>query len=198
MIELPAFGMRAYALFFSRHGISEAFKQSELDWIVSEPMRKKIFALLLNSGWISKISKTEYKCTSPENAVKGILEFRVPEALKKATMSYAMTGLSAVELWSDYSYVQRGIERSPYFIKVLKRDVKKWQRYLNAASITNYVLKGSTIGEFVILQPVAKLNFIEKDGFKVEPLKETVKTASANYLYTYAFGYIKKKYKGDF
>ncbi len=55
--EIPPYGLRAYALFFSKHGSREEFRQSELDWIVGQSMKKKIFALLLNSGWIRKISK---------------------------------------------------------------------------------------------------------------------------------------------
>ena len=52
--EIPAYGLRAYALFFTRHGVNESFKQNELDWIVRQSMKKKIFSLLLRAGWIKK------------------------------------------------------------------------------------------------------------------------------------------------
>ena len=58
--EIPGYGLRAYALFFSRHGSSESFSQNELDWIVGQSMRKKIFSLLLKSGWIRKVSRNSY------------------------------------------------------------------------------------------------------------------------------------------
>jgi hypothetical protein len=46
-----------------------------------------------------------------------------------------------------------------------------------AYNIPNYVNKGTTIGEYIILIPVQKLNFVEKEGYKVESLKETIKLA---------------------
>jgi hypothetical protein len=192
--EIPAFGLRAYALFFSRHGISEKFTQNELEWIVGQSMKKKIFSLLLNSGWIIKKSKNEYVCVNPSEIFKKILEFKVPQIIREATKEYSFTGLSAVEIWSDYSYVQRGIEKSPYFIRVLKKDLKYWKEFFNKNKIPNYVKEGSTIGEYVILIPVDKISSTEKSGLYVDTLKETIKTAKANKIYLYAYNYIKEKY----
>ena len=44
--EIPQYGLKAYALFFAKHKDKEGFKQSELDWIVGQSMKKKIFELL--------------------------------------------------------------------------------------------------------------------------------------------------------
>ncbi|MEK6936420.1 MAG: hypothetical protein AABW67_06550, partial [Nanoarchaeota archaeon] len=100
----------------------------------------------------------------------------------------------AVEIWSDYSYVQRGIEKSPYFIKVLKKDLKYWKNFFNKHNIPNYVNQGTTIGEYIILIPVRNLGFVEKEDYKVESLKETIKLAKLNEMYLYAYNYIKNKY----
>jgi hypothetical protein len=192
--EIPQYGLRAYALLFSRHGSREAFGQSDLEWIVGESMRKKIFALLLRSGWIRKASRGTYICAKPDDIINGLLEFKAPEIIKSAERPYAFTGLSAVEIWSDYSYVQRGVEKSPYFIKVLGADLRHWKDFFNGRNIPVYVNSGSTIGEYVILIPVEKLCYTEKNGFKVDSLKETVKTAAANDAYKYAYEYIKNNY----
>ncbi len=192
--EIPQYCLRAYALFYSKYGLRESFKQSELDWIVSQSMKKKIFALLLKSGWIAKESRNTYRCVEPDKIMKGLLEFKVPEVMKEATMPYAFTNLSAVEIWSDFSYVQRGKERSPYFIKVLKKDIKYWREFFNKRNIPNYIKKGSTIGEFVILIPVKSLHPEEKESLKVEPLKETLRIAKENEMYAYAYNYMKDKY----
>ena len=106
-------------MFFSKYGSREAFSQSELNWIVGKSMRKKIFSLLLRSGWLKKVSRTTYRCTSPDIVVRGLLEFKIPEIIKQSEKNYAFTNLSAIEIWSDYSYVQRSKAKSPYFIKVL-------------------------------------------------------------------------------
>jgi hypothetical protein len=192
--EIPNYGLRAYALFFSKHGLQEEFSQSGLDWIVGQSMKKKIFSLLVNNGWVKKVSSNSYKCVNPEVILKGLLEFKVPQIMKGAKRHYAFTGLSAIEIWSDYSYIQRGREKSPYYIKVLKKDLKYWKSFFNKDRIPNYVKAGSTIGEFVILIPVDKLNSVEKNEMHVETLHETEKMAKANSFYAYPYNYMKEKY----
>lgn len=193
--EIPNYGLRAYALFFSRHGLNEEFTQSDLDWIVGQSMKKKIFSLLLNNGWIKKVSYDSYKCVNPEQIFRGLLDFKVPQIIKETKKPYAFTGLSAVEIWSDYSYIQRGREKSPYYIKVLKKDLQYWKNFFHSYRIPNYVGSGSTIGEFVILEPVEKLNSTEKEGIKVETLRETERIAKANSFYAYPYNYMKEKYE---
>lgn len=192
--EIPQYGLKAYALFYSKHGTRESFMQSELDWIVSQSMKKKIFALLLNSGWIRKEARNTYRCLAPEKVMKGLLQFKVPGFMNNAKREYAFTNLSAVEIWSDFSYVQRGIEKSPYFVKVLKKDMAYWKKFFNERSIPAYINSGSTIGEYVILIPADKIQEVEKGGFKVEPLKQTLQIAKNNEMYDYAYNYMRKKY----
>jgi hypothetical protein len=194
MYEVPAYGLKAYALFYSRHGVREVFTQSELDWIVGESMRKKIFSVLLRSGWIKKVSRKEYRCSNPDTIFRQLLDFKVPEIIKQAKKSYAFTGLSAIEIWSDFVYVQRGRERSPYFIKMLKKDLQYWKGFFNRKNIPNYVSRGSTIGEFMVLIPVDKITAVGKEEVQVEPLKTTMKQAKKNEMFAYAYNYMKKKY----
>ena len=192
--EIPQYCLRAYALFFWKHGSREPFKQAELDWIVGRSMKKKIFSLLLKAGWITKMSRDSYRCLEPEKVVRGLMEFKVPEIIKEAKKPYAFTNLSAIEIWSDYSYVQRGIEKSPYFIKVLKKDLKYWKEFFNKNNIPNYVNEGSTIGEYVILVPVCRIDAVDKQGLKVEPLKRVLTIAKDNEMYSYAYNYMRNKY----
>ncbi len=194
MNEIPQYCLRAYALFYAKHGSRESFRQSELDWIVSQSMKKKIFSLLLRAGWIIKESRNSYKCIEPERVIKGLLEFKVPEIIKEAKKPYAFTNLSAIEIWSDYSYVQRGLEKSPYFIKVLKKDLKYWKEFFNKRDIPNYINEGSTIGEYIILIPVKGIKAVDKEGLKIEPLKKTLKIAKENEMYLYAYNYMRDKY----
>ncbi len=192
--EIPQYCLRAYALFFWKHGSREPFKQSELDWIVGQSMKKKVFSILLRAGWIKKESRDSYKCIEPDKVIAGLVEFRVPELIKEAKMPYSFTNLSAIEIWSDYSYVQRGIEKSPYFIKVLKRDLRYWKEFFNKRSIPNYTNKGSTIGEYVILMPAERIDSVDKDKLKVEPLSRALAMAKGNEMYLYAYNYMREKY----
>ena len=191
---IPEYGLRAYALFFSRHGSREPFAQNELDWILGESMKKKIFSLLLSNGWIKKQSRNSYICNNPEAIFKGLLDFKVLDIMRKAEKDYAFTNLSAIEIWSDYSYVQRGIEKSPYFINILKKDLTYWKGFFSKNSIPYYIKEGSTIGEYVILIPVDKIKYTNKDDFKVIILEDALKIAKNNNMYLYAYNYIKRKY----
>lgn len=191
---IPQYGLRAYALFFSKHNSRESFTQNELDWIVGDSMKKKVFSLLLRNGWIKKTSHNSYVCISPEIIFKNLLSFKVPEIIKETERDYAFTNLSAIEIWSDYSYVQRGIEKSPYFINILKKDLKYWKNFFSKYNVPHYINEGSTIGEYVILIPVNKIRFVNKDNFKVINLKETFKIAKKNKMYLYPYNYMRRKY----
>ena len=193
-IEIPQYGLKAYALLFSKYGIQRTFRQSALDWIVSTSMKKKIFSLLLRSGWITKNQDNTYSCINPSHAIKGLLKFRVPKIIKTTTKKYAFTQLSAVEIWSDFSYIQRGLEKSPYFIKILQKDLKYWKAFFHKHEIPNYINTGMAIGEFVVLIPVRSLSYEEKEGYKVDSVHKTLRYAQSNDIYTYAAEYIEHKY----
>ena len=68
------------------------------------------------------------------------------------------------------------------------------KEFFNREEIPHYTGSGATIGEYVILIPVARLSFEEKDGFKIDSLKETMKYAKSNDIYDYATGYMQSKY----
>src|SRR3989338_5498326 len=91
--EIPAYAMRAYALFYSRYGSREPFTQSVLDWITGISMKKKIFSVLVKAGWIKKESREEYVCVSPEKAVVDFLIFKVTEIKKTAENRFAFPHL---------------------------------------------------------------------------------------------------------
>ena len=194
IFEIPSYGLRAYALFYTKHGCTQEFSQKDLDWIVGESMKKKIFALLLTAGWIIKRKRNTYVCLNPKKIFNKMLGFKVVQIIKFAKKDYCFTGLSAIEIWSDYSYIQRSWEKSPYFIKVLKKDLRYWQNFFNLNKIPNYLNSGSTIGEYIILIPVEKLEFIKKEDLKTEKLDETLKIAKNNNIYLYAYNYMKEKY----
>lgn len=195
IMGIPQFCLRAYALFFLKHNVKETFRQSELDWIVGQSMKKKIFSILLKSGWIKKENKELYKCRPPNEIITGLFEFKLPTIMKMSVKPYVFTGSSAIEIWSDYVYIQRGIEKSPYYIKILKKDLRYWKSFFNKNQIPNYLNKGTTIGEYVILIPVKKLVSEEFNDINVEPLKRVIKMAKDNELWQYAYNYMRRKYE---
>jgi len=192
--EIPYFGMRAYALFFSRFGTARAFGQSELDFILSEPMKKKVFFVLLKAGWLEKRGRGSYACRKPADIFAHLLDFRVPDAMKQARRPYAFSGLSAIEIWSDYAYTQRSMERSPYFIRVLKKDVAYWKGFFAGRKVPCFAGRGTAIGEFVVLLPAGSIKAVQKGGLCVEPLEEAMAEAKGNEMHAYAYRYMEERY----
>jgi hypothetical protein len=88
------------------------------------------------------------------------------------------------------------MEKSPYFIKVLKSDLEYWKKFFHKTRIPTYVNDGKIIGEYVVLIPVEKIDQVQAHGISVEPRSVTMKYAKANSMYAYAYGYIQGKY-GD-
>ena len=70
---------------------------------VDKPNHSQNIILVLCKSRINEIANCS--CSKREN--KG-----VPKEIIEAKKEYVFTELSAVEIWSDYSYVQRGIEKS--------------------------------------------------------------------------------------
>lgn len=192
--EIPQYCLRAYAYFFSHFGVNHSFGHSELEWTVSRQMGKKIFSVLLNSGWIRRAKRDQYYCSNPADIFLHLLDFRVPAVMKTAKRSYCFFGLSAIEIWSDYSYVQRDMKRSPYFIRVLKSDLGYWKKFFAENEVPAYIGHGSTIGEFAILEAVDHFDKIEHGGLFVEPLRAAMEEAKENELFSYAFDYMGEKY----
>ncbi|MBI5036625.1 hypothetical protein HZC09_04750 [Candidatus Micrarchaeota archaeon] len=58
------------------------------------------------------------------------------------------------------------------------------------------VFKSRKCCEFIVLEPAKSLEFEEKDGLKVEPLRKAMACAKKNGLYAYAYDYMLEKY-GD-
>jgi hypothetical protein len=79
-------------------------------------------------------------------------------------------------------------------MKVLKKDLIYWKSFFNKSRIPNYINSGRSIGEFIILIPVEKLDFEEKDSLKVEKLNATIDMARNDKIYLYPYNYMREKY----
>ena len=192
--EIPKYALRAYALLYTKYRTDEEFTQDSLNWIVSSSMRKKIFSVLLSSGWIEKRSKRRYVCINPEKVLNSLFLFKVPDILKKSEKKYCYTKMSAVEIWTDFSYMQRSWEHSPYFIKIKESDFEYWKEFLSKQGIPYLIKEGTFIGEFIILKPQKKLDCSVYNDFPVDKLEDTVDFCKNNSLFEYALAYLKQKF----
>jgi len=192
--EIPKYALRAYGLLYTKHSTEEEFTQDSLNWIVSSSMRKKIFSILLKSGWITKRSKRRYVCIGAEKIFNALFKFRVPDILKKSEKEHCYSKMSAVEILTDYSYIQRSWEHSPYFIKIKEKDLDYWKDFLSKQGIPFFIKEGSFIGEFIILEPKKKLNFFIHKDFPTDNLSDVVKFCQHNSLFEYPLAYLKEKF----
>jgi len=192
--EIPKYALRAYGLLYTKYGAEEGFSQDNLNWIVSSSMRKKIFSVLLNSGWIAKISRRAYGCIEPKIIFSALFSFKVPDVLKKSKREYCYSKMSAVEILTDFSYIQRSWEHSPYFVKIKEADLGYWKGFLSKEGIPFFIEEGSFIGEFIILEPQKRLSCSIYNGFPVENLGIVVKFCQKNPLFEYPLAYLKQKF----
>lgn len=175
-------------------------KQFGLDsvrWYFSKQMLKKLVFNLVERGWLKSVKRGIYSCRAPNEAVAGLFKPKVEKALSKSGLSYCFTKASAAEIWSNETYIQRSWEYSPFFVKILKKDLAKWKKFLDSEGIKFFTDSPSnSIGEFVVLVPVDSIKIDFHDSKPIEPLQETIEFCEANKDgFEYVLAYFSNKYK---
>lgn len=185
-----------YSLLFLKFG-SKPFGLDSVRWYFSKQMLKKLVFNLVEAGWLKSQDRGVYACVAPKEAVSGLFEPKVEKALQESNLSYCFTKASAAEVWSNETYIQRSWEYSPFFVKVLRKDSGKWKQFLDSKEVKFFVEAGSnTVGEFVVLVPVASMKIDFYNGKPVEPLQETIRFCEENKdSFEYVLAYFSNKYK---
>jgi hypothetical protein len=191
---VPAYAQEAYAVLRNRFGDGE-FGPEFLAWFVSATMVKKMLHVLEKAGWTRRVGRGRYVCVAPDEIFQTMVRFKVPELLEAAGRPYVYADASAVEIWTDYTYLQRSWEHSPYFVKVLRRDVRAWISYFRAHKVTVFVGEaGTALGEFVVLRPQARLTRKTHAGLPVEPVGSVARFCERNLdAFEYPLAYLKAK-----
>ncbi len=192
---VPNYAQEAYAILYNRFD-DDSFPSSYLSWFVSSSMVKKMLHILEKAGWVRRVEKGKYVCVKPDVIFKSMIEFKVPELLEKVGMRYAYTEASATEIWTDFSYIQRSWEHSPYYIRVLRSELNEWLQYFNKHRVNVFVNKAKpALGEFVILKPEKRLQYEMHNNFPVESLEQTVRYCERNVdAFEYPLAYLKTKF----
>ena len=193
---VPAYAQEAYAILRNRFG-SDSFRADYMSWFISRSMVKKTLHTLEHAGWIRRVEKGSYVCKNPNDIFESMVEYRVPGLLSRAGMRYAYTGASAVEVWTDYSYIQRSWEHSPYFVRVLRSDLDRWVSYFRIHKLKVFTSRPElAMGEFVILKPAGEFAIVTHNGLPVDPLKLAVSYSEKNvHTFEYPLAYLKAKFK---
>ncbi|MEM2089263.1 MAG: hypothetical protein QXF52_11465 [Thermoproteota archaeon] len=193
---VPIYAQQAYAILYNRFR-DQPFNSDYLTWFLTKSMVKKILHVLERKSWIKRVKKGTYVCMKPDVVFEEMVRFRVPNLLEEAGKKYCYADASAVEVWTDYTYMQRNWEHSPYFIKVLRKDTGFWIQYFRKHEINVFVEKASpAIGEFVILFPRGKLDFEVYNGKPVDRLKKVVEFCERDIdVFEYPLAYLRSKFR---
>jgi hypothetical protein len=192
---IPTYAQHAYAILYNRFG-DQPFDSNYLGWFLSEGMIKKTLHVLERKGWIRRARKGIYVCVSPVEVFMEMVRFRVPELLEKMGRRYAYTRASAVEVWTDYSYIQRSWEHSPYFVKVLRKDVEHWVKCFREHKVAVFIEDAKpAMGEFVVLFPEEHFDHEVHNGKPVDGLDEVTRFCERNIeTFEYPLAYLKSKF----
>lgn len=192
---VPIYAQEAYALLRNRFA-DDFFSSDYLSWFISKSMTKKVLHTLEHSGWIRRIDKGKYICVNSDVIFGSMISFMVPDFLKKAGMEYSYTEASAVEIWTDYSYIQRSWEHSPYYVNVLRKELDKWVEYFRQLKIKVFVSEVMpALGEFVVLKPSDRLGLETHNDLPVDSLSVIVNYCEKHIeSFEYPLAYLKAKF----
>jgi len=184
-----------YGLLYLKFG-GKQFYLDSVRWYFSKQMLKKLVFNLVKAGWLKRKERGVYSCVAPKDAVTALFEPKVERGLQESGLSYCFSKATAAEVWSNETYIQRSWEYAPFFVKVLKKDLKKWKQFLDSREIRFFIEKPSNIvGEFVVLVPVALMKVDFHNSRPVEPLQETIAFCEANKDgFEYVLAYFSNKY----
>ena len=193
---VPSYAQEAYAILYNRFS-SSSFPSDYLSWFISGSMVKKTLHMLEKAGWIRRVEKGRYVCVNSNDIFRSMVEFKVPRLLEEAGRRFAYTEASGVEVWTDYSYLQRSWEHSPYYVKVLNSELDEWVEYFRKHRIKVFVNEAKpALGEFVILKPQERLVYEKHDGLPVVSLDEVVKYCEEHIdAFEYPLAYLRAKFK---
>ena len=188
-------GFSLYSLLYLKFKVSP-FNLDSVRWYFSKPMLKKLVFQLVSAGWVQSVERGTYRCVQPEIAIAGLFSPRIEPVLKESNVTYSFTGASAAEIWSDGSYIQRSWEYTPFFVKVLKSDLKQWTRWLNSKGVSFFIkTPKNVVGAFLVLTQVSSLKPSFHNGKPVDSLGETIEFCESNRgSFEYVLAYIQNKY----
>lgn len=193
---IPIYAQEAYTILYNRFA-GDSFASDYLSWFISRSMVKKILHTLEKAGWIRRVEKGKYVCINPNEVFKSMIEFKVPKLLQQAGRKYAYADASTVEVWTDYSYIQRSWEHSPYYVKVLRSELSEWIKYFRRHRVKVFVNEAEpSLGEFVVLKPQERLVYEEHNNLPVEALDAVVRYCERHIdTFEYPLAYLQAKFK---
>lgn len=182
--------MKYYELWIILWKWKKEFSVKEFISTFQSPNPNKTLFDMTKKGFLDKVERGKYRVVSPEQLFeKRIIIPEFYDFLKEINLKYSLTGPDAVFLWTKGGYqVGRFFGFYPIYLKVLKSDLRKWKKLLKSKNIKYHVqgkrLRETFFGAFYVLIPKKTFRTKKRDGYYVDPLKQTIKFCKQN-IYQY-------------
>jgi hypothetical protein len=190
--------LQTYAILWNKFG-DRQFSTKEirfLDLFMSKSMKKKTLFELSEKSWMKRESRGSYRCIDPKVVFEGFFKPRVMVLLKNVKMKWCFYGLNALEVYTNFSVEHRSWLSSPFYIKVLKKDLKKWLLLFKKHDIPTYINESKAeFGEYVILMPSDEFKSKTINNYPVEPLENVIRFAEQRkFEFAYELKYLGEKH----
>lgn len=175
--------MHYYELWTILSNWRDEFSLEEFTRTFSSPDPRKVLHDMVKKGFLERTAYGKYKVKPLESYVRAKNNVGDGyELLKKSDLPYALTGIDGVFLWTNGGYnLDRFFGFYPIHLKVRKRDTEKWVSFFGRngkrALLEGERLSETLYGVFYLLYPVDRLGAKWIEGFRVEPLKDTLEYA---------------------
>jgi len=195
---IPKYCQQVYAILWNRFG-ENTFSTKDLiflDVFFSSSMKKKVLFSLNKDEWIIREGRGLYRCLNPKSIFESFFKPKVSDLLTQTKMKWAFTGLNALEVYSDFSVCHRSWLSSPFFIKILKKDLKQWISTFQKNDVPFFINDSRPqFGEYVVLVPKDDFDYRIVNGYPVEPLDDVIKfSKKRSYEFAYEIDYLGDKY----
>ncbi|MEM2785586.1 MAG: hypothetical protein QXW37_08620 [Candidatus Nitrosotenuis sp.] len=157
----------------------------------ASPNPRKVLHDMTKKGLLKRSSYGKYKVKSVDDYVRSRNDISSGyDLLKKSDLSYALTDVDGVFVWTKGGYnAGRFFGSYPIHMKVLKSDVVRWKRFFvkhgKKTLLSEEKPRETLFGVYYVLYPEIKLKAATEGGLKVESLKDTVEFCKKN---KYTFG----------
>ncbi len=159
------------------------FSLEEFARTFSSPDPRKVLHDMVKKGFLERTGHGKYRVIPVDDYLRAKNNVSDGyELLKRSDLSYALTGVDGVFLWTKGGYnLDRFFGFYPIHLKVLKRDVDEWKVFFarngKRAFLEEERPKETLYGVFYVMRPEARFSSRKIDGLRVEPLEETLEYA---------------------
>jgi hypothetical protein len=190
--------LQIYAILLNKFG-ERKFSTKELkflDLFMSKNMKKKFIFELTEKSWLIREGRGNYRCISPKVVFESFFKPKIMNLLKSTKLRWCFYGLNALEVYTNFSVDHRSWMSSPFYIKVLEKDLKAWLTLFKKNDINVHLNESKAeFGEYAVLTPLDDFRCKIISNYPVESLENVSNFArQRKFEFAYEIDYLDEKY----